>query len=276
MTRDAEVRSGDYLDLALAGIGQETEVGTVQSLLRLASQAIDPHGDPSKVAERRARLAARAFELLDASAPGGDLQLAFARAAAANATTPAQLDRVARLLAGDERIEGLPIDTELRWSLLRRLVATGRAAEAEIEAEVERDDTAAGRRHALTLRAVRPTAAAKAEAWHLVVEQDDLPNADQAAVLAGFSDFDQRELLAPYVDKYFAVIGEIYRTRSSEMAQDIVSGLYPYFATSRSTVDRTDTYLRTEQPGPALRRMLLEGRDSLARALRAQARDIDG
>jgi aminopeptidase N len=38
-------------------------------------------------------------------------------------------------------------------------------------------------------------------------------------------------------------------------------------------VARADEYLRVEQPGPALRRMLLEGRDSVARALRGQARD---
>ncbi|MBV9869319.1 MAG: aminopeptidase N [Frankiaceae bacterium] len=274
MARDAEVAATDYLDLVLAGIAQETEVGTVQSLLRLASQAIDPYGDPSQVAVRRVRLADRAFELLDAAEPGGDLQLAFARAAAANASTDEQLDRIARLLDGEETVDGLVVDTELRWTLLHRLVATGRRGEAAIEAELDRDDTSIGRRHALTLRAAQPTAAAKAEAWRLVVEQGDLPNADQAAVLAGFHDYNQRELLAPYTDKYFAAIAEIYRTRTAEMAQEIINGLYPYAATSQGTIDRTDSYLRHEQPGPALRRMLLEARDALARALRAQARDI--
>jgi aminopeptidase N len=274
MARDAEVPAADYLDLVLAGIEQETEIGTVQSLLRLASQAIDPYGDPSQVRTRRARLAARAFELLDAAAPGSDLQLAFMRAAAANAVTGDQLDRVAALLDGDVTIPGLAVDTELRWSLLHRLVAVGRKDEAAIDAELDRDDTSIGRRHALTLRAARPTSEAKAEAWQLVVEQGELPNADQAAVVAGFHDYDQRELLAPYAEKYFDVIAEIYRTRTAEMAQEIINGLYPYFATSQATVERTDTYLRDQQPGPALRRMLLEARDALARALRAQQRDI--
>jgi aminopeptidase N len=274
MTRDAEVAAGEYLDLVLAGIGQETEVGTVQSLLLLARQSIDPYGDPARRSERRLRLATRAFELLDAAEPGSDLQLAFARSAAANAVSDDQLARIAGLLDGSESVNGLAIDTELRWSLLHRLVATGRASDAEIEAEVDRDDTAAGRRHALRLRSARPTAAAKAEAWRLVVEQDELPNADQGAVVRGFNDFDQRELLAPYVERYFDAVAEIYRTRSAEMAQDIITGLYPYFASEQSTVDRTDAYLRTEQPGPALRRMLLEARDGVARALRAQQRDI--
>jgi aminopeptidase N len=274
MTRDAEVSAADYLDLVLAGVAQETEVGTVQSLLRLASQAIDPYGDPTQHESRRVRLANRAFELLDASDVASDLQLSFARAAAANATTDDQLDRIHRLLTGAETIEGLAIDTDLRWALLYPLVAHGRVGDAEIDAELDRDDTAAGRRQALTLRSARPTAAAKAEAWHLVVEQDELPNADQNAVVAGFHRYDQRELLAPYVGKYFDAIGDIYRTRSAEMSQHIITGLYPYSATSQATVDRTDAYLREEQPGPALRRMLLEARDGLARALRAQQRDI--
>jgi aminopeptidase N len=274
MTRDAEVSCGDYLELVLAGIGQETEIGTVQSLLRLASQSIDPYGDPAQRDARRARLAAAAFELLDASAAGSDFQVAFVRAAAANAATDDQLARVAALLDGTATVAGLAIDTELRWALLHRLVASGRADEAAIDAERERDDTAAGRRHALTLRAARPTAEAKAEAWRIVVERDELPNADQGAVLGGFSDYGQRELLAPYAVKYFDAIADIYRTRSSEMAQDIITGLYPYFATTQATVDRTDDYLRTEQPGPALRRMLQEARDGLARALRAQQRDV--
>jgi aminopeptidase N len=186
----------------------------------------------------------------------------------------AQLDRVAALLSGAAEIDGLVIDTELRWALLLRLVMQGRAGETEIDAELERDDTAAGRRHALTLRAARPTAEAKAEAWHSIVETDELPNAEQGAVLAGFVSYEQRELLAPYTEKYFAAIGDIYRDRSTEIAQSLITGLYPYWATSSATLDRTQTYLHDEDPGFALRRMLLEGRDSLARALRAQARDI--
>jgi aminopeptidase N len=276
MTRDAEVAPGDYLDLVLGGIGQETEIGTVQSLLRLAAQAIDPYGDPERSVERRTRLAKRAFELLDASEPGGDLQLAFARAASASATSDEQLDRVSALLDGREQLEGLVVDTELRWLLLRRLVATGRVADTRIDEELARDNTSAGRCHAMTLRAARPTAAAKADAWRQLVELDELPNAELNATIAGFVNYEQRELLEPYVETYFAAIGELYRARSSEMAQNLIAGLYPYWATDEATIARTEAYLADEQPGAALRRMLLEGRDSLARALRTRARDVSG
>jgi aminopeptidase N len=276
MTRDGEMSAGDYLDLVLAGIHQETEIGTVQSLLRLARQSIDPFGDPACLTERTARLADKAAELLASADPGSDMQLAFTRALAVNAVGDEHLDLLAGLLSGERSVDGLAVDTELRWALLHRLVVMGRAGEAEIEAELRRDDTAAGRRHALNLRAAQPDAAAKAEAWEAAVHDDTLPNAEQAAIIAGFQQPEHRKLLTPYVDRYFDCIADAWENRTSEMAQQIVIGLYPILLVDQSTLDRTDAYLRTAQPVPPLRRLVTESRDNLARSLRAQERDRRG
>jgi aminopeptidase N len=276
MTRDGEMSAGDYLELVLAGIHQETEIGTVQSLLRLARQAIDPFGDPTRRAERIGRRADKAMELLKGAEPGSDMQLAFTRALAANAVSDEHLGLLAGLLSGDRVIDGLAVDTELRWALLHRLVVMDRAGDAQIDAELRRDDTAAGRRHALSLRASRPDAAAKAEAWEAAIEDVDLPNAEQAAIIAGFQQQEHRHLLAPFVERYFDCITDAWDNRTSEMAQQIVIGLYPNTLVDQSTLDRTDEYLRTAQPVPPLRRLVTESRDNLARALRAQQRDAAG
>jgi aminopeptidase N len=273
MTRDGEVSAGDYLSLVHRGLGRETEIATVLSLMRLARQAIEPYGDPALAETRRTELADLAFGLLDAAPPGSDLQLGYARGAATNATSDAQLSRVAALLSGADTVDGLAVDTDLRWLLLQRLVIMGRAGDAEIDAERQRDDTNAGRRHALRLQASRPTAEAKAEAWAAVVENDSLPNADLRAIITGFQHSEQRDLLVPYVEKYFAAVVDIYQTRTSEMAQFLIEVLFPHVVAENSTVERADAYLRTQQPGPALHRMLLEGRDAVARSLRAQHRD---
>ncbi|MBV9293906.1 MAG: aminopeptidase N [Frankiales bacterium] len=275
MARDAEMRAGDYLALVLAGIEQETETGTVASLLRLARQSVVAFGDPAKRASRMETLANRALELLESAEPGSDRQLDYARGLAANATTDDQLAVVAGLLSGERGYDGLAVDTELRWALLQRLVIVGRAAEDEISAELERDETAAGRRHSLTLRAARPTPEAKEEAWALAFD-DELPNAEQASVIAGFSQYEQAELLAPYVDRYFAAVEDAWENKTSEMAQQIAVGLYPVTQLSQHTLDTTDRFLREQQPTPALRRLVTESRDGLARALRAQAFDTAG
>lgn len=195
----------------------------------------------------------------DARAPArrgsrGDHQLAWARAFAATARTPVQLDLLRALLDGAEAVEGLVVDTELRWAFVERLAAVGLLDEDEIAAEYERDKTAAGERHAATARAARPSAEAKAEAWASVVESDKLPNSLQEAVIGGFVQTDQRELLAPYTEKFFAAVKDVWDSRSHEMAQQIAVGLYPALQVSQETLDATDAWLDSAEPSAALRR----------------------
>jgi aminopeptidase N len=163
------------------------------------------------------------------------------------------------------------VDTELRWRLLRRLVSRGAAGEAEIEAELVRDPTDAGARRAAACRAAIPTPAAKEAAWQQIVS-GTLPNAVFRAVLDGFADPDQPELLEPYQRRYFEVVGGIWRDWGSDMAQWFVANAYPV-ADSRAVIEATDDLIATTSPPAALRRLLIEGRDGLERALRCQERD---
>ncbi|MGW1026283.1 aminopeptidase N [Streptomyces sp. NPDC002577] len=273
MTRDAELATRDYLSLVLSGAGKESDIGVVQSLHRQVKLAIDLYADPAWRETGLAQWTEAALEHLRAAAAGSDHQLAWARAFAATARTDEQLDLLAALLDGTETIDGLVVDTELRWALVERLAATGRFGEEEIAAEYERDKTAAGERHAATARAARPTAEAKAEAWASVVESDKLPNAVQEAVIAGFVQTDQRELLAPYTEKYFAAVKDVWESRSHEMAQQIAIGLYPALQVEQATLDATDAWLASAEPNAALRRLVSESRAGIERALKAQAAD---
>ncbi|MFJ1867652.1 aminopeptidase N [Streptomyces sp. NPDC088097] len=273
MTRDGELAARDYLALVLSGIGKESDIGVVQSLHRQVKLAVDLYADPAWREQGLSVWSAATLEHLRAAAPGSDHQLAWARAFAATARTEEQLAHLAALLDGSESVEGLVVDTELRWAFLERLVATGVADEPAIAAELERDATAAGERHAATARAARPTAAAKAETWAAVVESGDLPNAVQEAVIGGFVQIDQRELLAPYAAKYFAAVKQVWETRSHELAQQVAVGLYPSLQVSRETLDATDAWLASAEPNAGLRRLVSESRAGVERALKAQAAD---
>ncbi|QEV18139.1 aminopeptidase N [Streptomyces alboniger] len=273
MTRDAELPTRDYLSLVLSGIGKESDIGVVQSLHRQVKLALDLYAAPARREEALTRWTEATLTHLRSAEPGSDHQLAWARAFAATARTDAELSLLERLLDGSESIEGLAVDTELRWAFVGRLAATGRLDEAGIAAELERDRTAAGERHAASARAARPTAEAKAAAWASVVESDTLPNAVQEAVIGGFVQTDQRELLAPYTEKFFASVKEAWDSRSHEMAQQIALGLYPSLQVSRATLDATDAWLASTNPSAALRRLITESRAGVERALRA--RDAD-
>ncbi|MCB5906698.1 aminopeptidase N [Streptomyces pinistramenti] len=273
MTRDGELATRDYLSLVLSGIGKESDIGVVQSLHRQVKLALDLFAAPDWRDTGLALWTDAALEHLRAAAPGSDHQLAWARAFAAVARTGEQLDVLQGLLDGTESVDGLAVDTELRWTLFQRLAATGRADEKAIAAELERDKTSAGERHAATARAARPTAEAKAEAWASVVTSDTLPNAVQEAVIGGFVQSDQRELLAPYTARYFDVVKGVWDARSHEMAQQIAVGLYPAVQVAQETLDATDGWLAAAQPSAALRRLVTESRASIERALKAQAAD---
>ncbi len=273
MTRDGELATREYLELVLSGAARETDIGVVQSLQRQVKLALDLYAAPEWREEGLARWTEATLERLRAAEPGSDHQLAWARAFAATARTGEQLDLLAGLLDGSQEIPGLAVDDELRWTLLERLAATGRADAAAIDAELARDATAAGERHAATARAARPTPEAKAEAWASVVADDKLPNAVQEAVIGGFVQTDQRELLAPYTAKYFEAVKGVWESRSHEMAQQIAVGLYPVLQVSQETLDATDAWLASAEPNAALRRLVTEQRAGVERALRAQAAD---
>ncbi|MGW7365692.1 aminopeptidase N [Streptomyces sp. NPDC054841] len=273
MTRDGELATRDYLSLVLSGIAKESDIGVVQSLQRQVKLAIDLYAAPQWREVGLTQWTDATLAHLRAADPGSDHQLAWARAFAATARTPQQLDLLEALLEGRETIEGLAVDTELRWAFVERLAATGVFDEDEIAGELERDRTAAGERHAATARAARPTPEAKAEAWDSVVESDKLPNAVQEAVIGGFVQTDQRELISAYAEKYFAAVKGVWESRSHEIAQQIAIGLYPSLQVSQATLDATEEWLDSAEPNAALRRLVSESRAGIERALRAQAAD---
>jgi aminopeptidase N len=273
MTRDAEMSTGEYLQLALSGLPAESDIGVVTKVLAQTRTAIEAYASPGHRDGYRSRWAEAAHRSLLAAPPGSDLQLAYARALIGSAGTDEQLDLLAGLLAGAAEVPGLVVDTDLRWSLLGRLVAVGRQGESEIAAELARDDTASGRRSAAAVRASAPTPEAKDAAWDAVMHDESLPNALMEATLHGLGIPEQRELYRPLRQRYFGSILDVWGRRGGEMAQVIAVSVYPGLLVEDETIELSDRFLaRTDIPA-GLRRVIAEGRDGVLRALRCQGRD---
>ncbi|MFD5321575.1 aminopeptidase N [Streptomyces sp. NPDC127098] len=272
LTRDALLPARDFLALVRDFGGAETEIGVLQMVHAWAHTAL-VHYTPAGARDEAARgLAEAALHQLRLAAPGSDHQLAWARFFASCAASDADFQLLTGLLAGTARIDGLDVDQELRWAFLEPLTAHGHAGEAELADELARDDTASGKRHHVRCLAARPSAEVKARAWAEVVESDALSNALVEATIDGFAQPGQRELLAPYAERYFEAIEGVWAKRTIEIAMAVVRGLFPAYQDKRATLDATDAWLTThESAPPALRRLVLEARDDLARALRAQA-----
>ncbi|MFD7009663.1 aminopeptidase N [Rhodococcus jostii] len=281
MTRQAELKARDFVALVQRGIGAETEVGVVQRLLMQAQTALHSYAEPEWSKEHGwPDFANRLLELAREAEPGSDHQLAFVNALAGAQLSAWHTEVLQELLDAAPETVGLPglvVDTDLRWRLVTALAGAGEI-DAEgietpfIDAEAERDPTAAGARNAAAAATVRPQAAVKEQAWNRVVGDDSVPNITARSIIGAFAGHGQSEILAPYVARYFADIPAVWERRSSEVAQTVVVGLYPSWSISEESVAAADEFLAGDHP-PALRRLVVEGRAGIVRSLAARKFD---
>ena len=282
MTRDGQWPAARFIDLVTANILAETDSTVVLVLLRQLATAVGLYLDPRQREGTQRQVADRLWALAHEADAGSDTQLQLIKAFATHARTAAHQEALQGLLSGSTAVPGLSVDTDLRWEVLLALAATGGAGEEEIEAELETDPTATGRRAAAAARAAVPTAKAKEAVWADVVTSNNLPNAVQTAVIAGFNRTPDRTLLAPFAQRYFEAVTAIWAERTHEMAQNIVTGLYPGALADIDTSNGVDVPALTDafladlgERSPALRRLIVESADGVRRALLAQQVDRD-
>jgi aminopeptidase N len=282
MTREAELKARDFVALVMSGLHAESEVGVAQRLVLQAQTALGSYAEPGWAAANGWPAFGDALlDLVRESAPGSDHQLAFVNALCTSVLSPNHVAVLSTLLDNEPaavNMPGLVIDTDLRWRIVAALAATGAidadGAEAPfIDAEAQRDPTATGQRHALEASTARPQPAVKESAWEEVIEDDTLPNVTARSMIGGFVQPGQGEVLAPFTAKYFEAISGVWERRSSEVAQTVVIGLYPSWDISQAGLDSADEFLADPDVPPALRRLVVEGRAGVERALRARAFD---
>jgi aminopeptidase N len=279
MTRDAEMPARQFIELVLGNIAAETESTVVLVLLRQLSTTLGMYVAPDAAKAETEKTADALWALTLGAEAGSDNQLQFLRAFAGLATTDAQLDNLQALLDDKLHLEDLPIDADLAWDILGGLVAGGRAEEIAIELQLSKDATASGQRRAAHARAALPTTAGKRAAWDALINPkagEELPNAIQFEATSGFNRVHDWALLEPYVDEYFAMLRTTYADRTNETAQNLIEGLYPIQLAGRvpDLQAKADAWLaQNEDAHDALKRMVIEGRDGVRRALEAQAKD---
>ncbi|WP_414601880.1 aminopeptidase N [Micrococcus sp.] len=269
--RDGEASGVWFADLVLTNIGAEQDSTVVQTLLRQLATTLSQYLPEEVAAGERASAATRLWTLMEQAAPGSDQQLQFLKAFALNARQDAQLTALEDVVTRASELPGLDLTTDLRWELLTALVAAGRAGEAEIAAMEAEDPTATGALAAAQARAAVPTPEAKQAAWDRVIS-GELSNTTQRQVLLGFQRAHDPALLAPFADRYFEVIEQVWGSRSHEMAETAATLGFPASQVSQETVDRaTELSERVRGTNAGLARTVAESRDETARALRARA-----
>ncbi|MFH8250030.1 aminopeptidase N [Microbacterium sp. B2969] len=273
-TRDAESSPSDYIDLVLRNIGSETESTTFRTTLGQLQLAANSYVSPEKRAASREKVADALWELAQAAEAGSDSQLQLVTAFAGAASTAAQWDKVRQVREGEVSFDGLEIDTDLSWALLVSLAAGGVVGTDEVDAALAADNTAKGGEFAAQARAALPTLEAKQAAWSSLIDSDELPNTIVRSAAIGFTHPAGVELLGAFVDKYFDMLLPVWESRSYQIAQYLIVGLYPAPLANIALRDATRAWLAANgDAAPALRRLVNENLAGVERALAVQERD---
>jgi aminopeptidase N len=285
MVRDAELPARRHQSLALAGLAAETDAGLAHILHRNLITAVDLFVAAAHRRDAAREIAAAARAGL-ADAPPGDRWRRWAQLLARTAVTDEDLAAVEALLAGDVRAaDTLAGDVELRWALFGALVREGRADESRIDAEAARDP-GTGALHAAAARAAIPTPEVKAKAWSAVTTTPAPSERTLDAIIGwrgawaglGFMQSHQTDLLAPYAERYFDALPDIWGMHPIATAARVVAGLYPRLLDPRvlagpQVLAATDAYLARPDVPSGLRRLLAEGRADVERSIAAQELD---
>ncbi|GGM48671.1 aminopeptidase N [Microbacterium saperdae] len=266
-TRDGELDASRYVAVVRTHAPAESNIGLLAGVIANAAYAVRHFVVDERRAQEQRAWTETTWTALQAADAGSDAQLSWARALA-GASAYDDLHSVdLRVMLDGTAPDGLTIDPDLRWQMLTALVTTGHATTEDIEAEEARDDTGNGRTAARRARASRPDPLVRSAAWDAAWDDLALSNDHLDAEIAGFRAGGRRDLIEPFDATYFERIGAAWSSRSIELARRLVIGLFP----ATDSLSLVDTWLTENTAAPAaLRRIVIEQRDHLARELRVR------
>ncbi|MCR6033417.1 aminopeptidase N [Nocardioides sp. zg-579] len=275
MTRDGELSATDWVRLVLANIGQETDAWGVTRIPASTALAVELYSDPAGRPALQEEWETGLRSLLLAAEAGSDHQLTFARSYALAARSEQAVADLRGLLDGSFTVEGLSVDQDLRWELVKNLARLGVFTDAEIDAELDRDATSAGREKAAAARVAQPTAAAKQAGWAAIMDPAT-PNETSREMVLSIFRFNQEEVAAPYLEKYLEAAETAIDSLGFHKGSVVLEHGFPRLLASAETVARLDAWLADNTAPKGAQRYVGEARAELARALTAQERDARG
>lgn len=259
MTRDGELAASDFIGTTLKLLSTETESTTFRYALACLSTTVWHYTNRTKRAAIAQHTAQALLDLAKQAPAGSDMQFQLISAYLTYGVEgdSAFADTVRGLLSGSLVLEGLELDNNFRWSLVRALSSINAIDEADIQQELERKDTTENREFALAARAARATAEAKAWAWNEAIHDEVLTNAQLESVAGGFASTPSQELAEPYVKEYFDSAEWIWNHKTFHMAEALLEGLYPRYADPATLVELGDKWLASHADADnALRRLI--------------------
>ncbi len=185
-------------------------------------------------------------------------------------STPQALERLAGILAGSTVVEGLAINQDLRWAIVRRLNRYNHpGAAALVEAEAARDKSDAGQAAALAATVIRPDASLKAE-WLVKVEdlQTKLPFSKIRTAMGSLYPAEQKVLAEATAAQRLAKLPAIDKAAGPVYMRSYAYALIPASCTPTSIKRLTQAAGQMKDLSAGTRRALLDAQQEDQRCVR--------
>lgn len=262
--RDGLLAPRRFIAMVADHASRASNTGILQTLLEHVAYALDNYLDEAQAQQTRKNW----IETLYAGMwqTSGDTQLVWARAFA---KALAYSEEYAALSLGFlDGTNDFPIDlatnAPLRWQLICSLAAHGTISTSAIEEAAAQDTSSLAHVAKIQALASIPRSEVRTADWVRAWGDETLSNDELSALITGFKAGHSRELIHRFDAEYYERISDAWASRSIEMARRLVRDLFPQSATT----ELADRWLEYNEGAPqALRRIILEQRDNLARAI---------
>ncbi len=236
--------------------------------MEMSQRTIPQFIPQSEQADAYAVMARAAGSMLAQSEPGSSRALVAARFVA---TTSADEALLRRWASGEALPEGLGDDSDFRWVVLVNLARRGAIGVAEIDAALERDHTMQGSLKALQAKASAPDASAKVWAWDQLVGESGRSNYELNALATGFWYASDRDVLRPYVSRYFSDVPRLSGRVGEDALARIAALAYPSKMVEKSTAEQSLVALDRGDLTASVRRAIVDADSQLREALASLA-----
>lgn len=277
MVRDQEFVADEYFDLMMAQIADEDNLGFLNTQLWTLRRL--PRAYTVNIDKRNAmvdNIAKLANKLANNTEAGSDLQRAWFDTLVLTSKSPQHAQYLVDLFDGKKTIDGIEIDTRIKWTMLDMLGSNGykNLVEKRMEALLVEDKSALGKNYALRIGGAYPDLEVKKQVWETLVGESSYSHREKRSLARRFYHADHPEIAEYFIEKYFKEIDRLHQLGVSfEKASFFISALYPNYGYEK-TVNASEDYLHSAEVSDTYKKYILKSLDELKRTIAVRRKNL--
>ena len=277
MVRDQELAPEKFISMANEALKVEEDETLIGILLGRYSMLRDQYFHYLTVGQRN--ILAPEFERtlwsrVMKAKPGSSLQLSFFDFYISVAQTKDAMSRILTMIKKNEEPEGIKLDADRRWNLVKALASNGHPEASKIiDTEAKKDNSTMGKRMALASRTALPDIESKRENFNKMIRSEEISYSDFKEAAASFNPINYPEIGKIFVPEFFNHLAT-YDWHSHDDVVDVYfERLYPINQCDLETEKLSSQKMKAVKNMTSIvRKGWMEAHDELSRCVKVRAK----